>query len=116
LGALIGSGYVDLRQDLVAEASARFASVLAERPNDIDALVGSGLAAWRLGQLDEVASRFRRVEALDPGNSMALEYLAQLPAGVGAAPERAPLILPDTLVLAARTSGNHFQVPTGSRG
>lgn len=114
-GAATGSGYVALREDRLDDAVAAFEAVLALEEGVVDAWVGVGLAAWRTGDLDRTREAFLRVQTLDPAREIASDYLARIPPGVGPPPERPPLVLPDTLVLAARTLGDRFQVP-GLRG
>ncbi|MDP2958439.1 MAG: tetratricopeptide repeat protein [Longimicrobiales bacterium] len=112
LYAMTGLGYVALREGADAEAGRLFGDVAAERPDDVDALVGLGLVAWRAGDLEAVRVRFLRVAELVPDHPTALEYLGRLPAELGPAPERPPLVLPDTLVFPARTRGDRFEVRT----
>jgi tetratricopeptide (TPR) repeat protein len=110
-GARVGLGYVALREGGVAEALSMFQGVLQEQPSNLDALVGLGLGAWRLGDMEGVLAAFGQVEELEPGNETARDYLARLPPGLGPPPPRPPLVLPDSLVLPARTHGEWFQVP-----
>lgn len=113
--AATGMGYVALREGDAAVAREWFSRTLEARPDDVDALVGLGLLAWRQGDLEEVRRRFTRVEELAPGHPTAREYLGRLPAELGPAPERAPLTLPDSLVVRARAHGDRLEVRT-SRG
>lgn len=110
--ARTGLGYVFLRQDTLDLARAAFLVVVESQPDNLDALTGLGLIAWRQADLDEVSIRFGRVLELDAGNTTAIGYLDQLPEGVGPAPERPPLVLPDTVEYPARTSGEYFEVRT----
>lgn len=117
LYARTGLGYVELREGEDAEARRLFQAVVAARPDDVDALVGLGLLAWRVGDLDAVAERFGRVLELAPGHPTALDYLERLSPSLGPAPEREPLVLPDTLEYPARVAGDRFEVrsPEGWR-
>lgn len=108
--ALTGLGYVELRAGDDDRASLLFLRAVAEDPESVDALTGLGLLGWRAGDLEEVRERFTRVRELDPDNPTALEYLDRLPEGLGPAPERQPLELPDTLQYHARAHGDQFQV------
>ena len=110
--ARTGLGYVALREGDAAAARRSFDAVLAQAPGNVDALVGRGLAAWRQGDLATVRSAFTRVRELDPGNTEARDYLARLPEGIGPAPARPPLVLPDTVVYPARARGDRFEVRT----
>ena len=110
-----GLGYVALRNGSNEEAAAWFQRALEGSPGSVDAHLGVGLLAWRRGDLATVLESFRRVEELDPGNETAREYLARVPPGVGTPPVRPPLVLPDSLVLPARTTRESFQV-RGPRG
>ena len=110
--ARTGLGYVALREGADAEARELFARVVSANPDDVDALVGLGLVAWRAGDLEEVSLRFSRVAEVSPGHPTAGEYLGRLPAGLGPAPDRPPLVLPDTVVYPARTFGDRFEVRT----
>ncbi|HEX5724678.1 MAG TPA: glycosyltransferase, partial [Longimicrobiaceae bacterium] len=111
-GAGTGMGYVLLRAGEVERARAAFEAIAARDAGNVDALVGLGLAAWRQGDLAAVRSAFVRVQRLDPGNAEAREHLARLPEGLGEAPQRPPLVLPDTPVYPARTHGDRFEVRT----
>jgi tetratricopeptide (TPR) repeat protein len=110
--AATGLGYVSLREGDDARARTLFYMVVAARPDDVDALVGLGLVAWRAGDLEEVRDRFLRVQEVAPDHPTAADYLARLPEGLGPAPERPPLVLPDTLVYPARAAGDRFEVRT----
>ena len=111
-GALTGLGYVELRDGNTAAARGRFDAVLAQAPDNVDALVGRGIAAWREGDLPAVRSAFTRVQRIDPNNADARDYLARLPEGLGQAPARPPLVLPDSTVYPARVNGDRFEVRT----
>ncbi len=108
--ARTGLGYVTLRAGDDEKARALFEEVVTKAPDDVDALVGLGLVAWREGKLQEVRERFGRVRELAPDNPTARDYLARLPEGLGPAPARPPLVLPDTLVYPARVDGRRFEI------
>ncbi len=111
--ARTGLGYVDLRDGANERAEAHFERVLGAEPDYVDALVGLGLVSWRAGELEEVFDLFERVLDLSPDHPTALDSLDRVRGRVmGAAPERPPLILPDTLVYPARTAGDRFEVRT----
>jgi hypothetical protein len=109
--AVAGVGYVALREGDDEAARERFRGALELNPVHVDALVGLGLVAWRAGDLRAVARRFERVRELDPDNATARAYLARLPEGLGPAPERPPLALPDSTRVAARVRDGRFEVP-----
>ena len=90
LGARIGVAYVALRGGEDEEARAGLETLRVVAPENIDVLVGLGILAWRRGDLSEVGRVFSEVEALDPGNSTAADYLGRLPGG-GAPPAVDPL-------------------------
>ena len=110
LGARTGMAYIDLREGRTEEARVRFTAVLEVDPESVDALIGLGILAWRRGDLGEVGWFFSRVEELDPGNSTAVDYLGRIPAGPGTAPERPPLVRPDTLEYPSRAHGDLLEV------
>ena len=110
--ASTGLGYVELREGRDDRARTLFERVARVQPENVDALVGLGLLAWRAGDLPAVRERFLRVREIAPDNPTAREYLARLPAGLGEARPRPPLVVPDTLVYPARTHGDRFEVRT----
>jgi hypothetical protein len=112
IGARIALGYVDLREARLERARERFRQAVRGAPDDVDAWVGLGLVAWRSGDLEAVHQAFTRAQRLDPDRPEPREYLARLPAGVGPAPQRPPLVLPDTTVYPARVNGSRFEVRT----
>ncbi len=79
LGARIGLGYVALRSGEDEEARSLLETLLVVDSTNVDVLVGLGILAWRRGELSEVSRFFSAVEALEPGNETALEYLERLP-------------------------------------
>jgi hypothetical protein len=105
-GAAVGSGYGYLRQDRLDDAKRRFELALSLAPQTVDALQGLGLIAFRSGDDAEARRRFTAVLELSPDHPEAREYLDQL----GTPPVRAPLVLPDTIELAARTHTGRFEV------
>ena len=109
--AQVGLGYTALRGGRLDEAASRFAAVLGRTPDDLDALQGAGLAAWQRGDSAGAVRWFRTVLEIQPDNSAALDLLRQL-AGLPP-PDRAPLVLPDTVQTFARTRGDRFEVLTG---
>ncbi|MGD2067389.1 MAG: tetratricopeptide repeat protein, partial [Gemmatimonadota bacterium] len=112
LSALTGLGYVALRADDRDAARRRFGAVLDRNPSSVDALTGMGLLAWRKGDVEDASGRFRRVLELEPGHATAREYLDRIPGVLGPAPERPPLLLPDTLEYRSRARGDRFEVRT----
>jgi tetratricopeptide (TPR) repeat protein len=108
--ALTGAGYVFLREGKEGPARERLQQVVDLESEHVDALVGLGILAWRAGDLEEVDRRFRQVLELSPGHPEAEEFLGRLPAGMGPAPERAELVLPDTVEVRFRAQGDHLEV------
>ena len=109
--ARTGLGYVALRADDLDGAVALWTAVIAAEPDNVDALTGLGLVAWRRADLERAENAFARVVALVPNHSTALEYLERIrEPSLGPAPERPPLVLPETLVYPARTAGDRFEV------
>ncbi|NNM05349.1 MAG: tetratricopeptide repeat protein [Gemmatimonadetes bacterium] len=88
LGARIGTAYVALRGGEDEEARSRLETLLVVDPGNIDVLVGLGILAWRRGELSEVARFFSEVQALEPENATAGQYLERLPAHLRARPPR----------------------------
>ncbi len=110
--ATVGLGYVALREGRLDDAERRFNAAVARDSAQVDAHVGLGIAAWRQGELEAVHEQFTRVQALDPTRPEAHDYLARLPGGIGAPPERPPLVLADSLLVPARTNGDRFEIAT----
>jgi tetratricopeptide (TPR) repeat protein len=111
--ARTGLAYVALRADDLDEAVALWTTVVAAEPDNVDALTGLGLVAWRRADLERAEDVFAQVTALVPEHPTALEYLELIRGpSLGPAPERPPLVLPDTLVFPARTAGDRFEVRT----
>jgi len=115
VGARTGLAYVDLREGRDEAARQGFSWVLERDGMNLDALIGLGILAWRRGDLAEVDRRFRRVEELDPGNATAADYLHRIPPGIGAPPERPPLVVSDTVQYWSRAHGDFLEV-RGSEG
>jgi tetratricopeptide (TPR) repeat protein len=115
LEARIGRAYVLLRQGSDEASRQEFSEILVDAPDRADVVTGLGLLAWRRADLQEVAARFSRVLELVPDDPTALAYLSRLPRGTGPAPERPPLVVPDTLEYPSRVQGEHFEIrgPTG---
>lgn len=113
--ARTGLSYVALRQDRIAEAIGLADAVLRRLPTNEDALVARGMAAWRKGDLATVFRVFTLVQQSNPGHSDARNYLARIPPGFGRPPERAPLVLPDTVIVGVRALNRRFEV-LGERG
>ncbi len=111
IGARVGSGYVALRQGEIRDARAWFDGVLQTDSTVMDALVGLGLAEWQLGDEQVAREIFVRVLTLDPSRQEIEDYLDQL----GRPPLRPRLVLPDTVVTWARTSGDRFEVFAAGR-
>jgi len=72
--------------------------------------VGWALVAWRSGDRPAAVRRFQAVLRREPGNATALEFLDRLDALP--APERPPLVLPDTIEAFARAAGDRLEVLT----
>jgi len=68
-------GATAYRQGRYDEAASRFAAVLAEEPDRLDALVGLGLARYQLGAWDDAVDVLERAVAQAPGHAMARLYL-----------------------------------------
>jgi hypothetical protein len=73
---------------------------------------GLGLAEWRLDEYDAARALFDQVLRLDPQRDDVRQHLASVPEGMGRAPERPPLVLPDTMVHYARAHGDVLEVRT----
>lgn len=104
-------GYNRLQQDELDLARDRFDTVLGRDTLVLDAVVGRGLVAWREADLAEAYRLFSRVVAIQPGNELALGYLARIPVGFGSV-DRPPLSRPDTVVYPARTRAGRIEVRT----
>jgi tetratricopeptide (TPR) repeat protein len=112
--ARTGLGYVSLRAGADSLAVSLWSVAAAANPDDVDAITGLGLAAWRRADTEGVRRHFTRVLELVPDHSTAIEYLGRIVLA-GPAPERPPLVIPDTLVYPARTNADRFEVrgPSG---
>jgi hypothetical protein len=111
LGATVGAGYGYLRGNRLVEARRQFERALQHAPQTVDALQGIGLVASRRGNGREARRLFTQVLALAPDHAEAREQLDRL----GTPPVRAPLEVPNTLVLASRTCGDRFEVAARGR-
>jgi tetratricopeptide (TPR) repeat protein len=60
------------------EAYGLYATYLARRPNDADALARLGVLAFQLGQYDEAVARWQSALAANPRQPAARRYLAQV--------------------------------------
>jgi tetratricopeptide (TPR) repeat protein len=60
------------------EAYAHYQKMLAAFPNNVDALVNYGLLAARLGHTDEATSSWEKAITIDPGQTNAQLYLAEM--------------------------------------
>ncbi len=110
--ATVGLGYARLRQGDDSAAERLFLAAVELDSASVDGLAGLGLVAWRAGDLEAVDRWFQRVLELAPDHAEARTYLGRLPEGLGEAPARPPLVLPDTLTYPARVEGEEFQVRT----
>lgn len=111
-----GLGYVALRGGRIPLAIARFDSARAVAMSpDADAVIGLGIATFRAGDRARAREAFLQANALVPGDSLVLDYLARLPRAISAAdlPARPR---PDSLHIAARTGQRIFEVPDGQGG
>lgn len=125
-GARTGRGYLALRQGALEEAETLFRLVTEAEASSVDAWHGKGLVAWRRGMLDDAEVAFSRVLSLDPGNADARLNLDRIAAAradlappreaatLGPAPQRPPLVRPDTVVYPARTNGDRFEIRTAN--
>lgn len=110
-GVWVGLAYLDLRNNSRANAEKLFDAALRREPRNIDALVGRGISAWRGGDLKGVRIYFKRVQAIDPQNTDAREYLARVPERAPP-PVRSALVRSDIVLYNSRVTGDHFEVRT----
>lgn len=68
-------GATAYRQGRYDEAASRFAAVLAEDPDRLDALVGLGRARYKLGDWDAAVDALERAVVQAPGHATARLYL-----------------------------------------
>lgn len=106
LAATVGTGYGYFRGDRFVEARHQFERALERAPQTVDAIQGLGLIASRRGNGIEARRLFTEVLTLVPDHAEARAQLDRL----GTPPERAPLVVPDSLGLTSRTRGDGFQV------
>ena len=65
------------------EAYQRYQTLLAQYPNDVEALINAGLLAHRMGHADEAVDDWNRALALDPSQGSAQLYLGDALAARG---------------------------------
>ncbi|HUP90396.1 MAG TPA: hypothetical protein VM100_13650 [Longimicrobiales bacterium] len=110
--ALTGLSYVALREGRAREAILLADSVLKRHPENEDALIARGIGALRVVDYTTANRIFVSILARNPNNSEVKQYLASIPAGLGKAPPRPPLVLPDTVIAHARIAHRYFEVST----
>ncbi|AVF36379.1 cellulose biosynthesis protein BcsC [Rahnella sikkimica] len=76
-GAAKGQGFSALNSGDVTSAKAKFESVLADNPNDADALAGLGYIAQRSGNFEEASQYLSKAAAQGGANSAQLSNQAQ---------------------------------------
>ncbi|MFO7893367.1 MAG: hypothetical protein R6U63_06535 [Longimicrobiales bacterium] len=113
--ALTVLGYGRLQRGELDDARRHFDAVLARDTTLVDALIGRGLVAWREADPGGAFRLFSRVVAAEPGNELALSYLARIPVGFGSV-DRPPLTVPDTVVYPARAQAGRFEVRAPGTG
>lgn len=112
-GALTGAGYAAMRRGLLVEAAHYLQRAIAQDSASYDAVAGAGMVAFRSGNLADARRRFARAVQIVPGDSVALSYLATMPAELEALP---PHVRPLALTIAARTGRRVFEVPDSAAG
>jgi hypothetical protein len=113
LDSKVGLGYVALQVQESAHAESLFRAVLAADSANGDGWCGLALAASRLGRMREAIEAGRRAWALQPGNADTRILLDRLLPGWERSPHgprRGPA--PHGMVVAARTRGERFEIPT----
>lgn len=108
--ALVGLGFVSLRQERAKEAEHRFGRVLAVDSTDADAWYGLGLARLRRGDRPAATRAFRGALRIAPGYAEAADQLLALGVDSGLAPPPRPLATESQVP--ARTAGERFAVRT----
>ena len=111
LDALNGMGYVALRQGRLAAADSIFRSVTRADSASGDAWSGLAFTANRRGDTATALSASRRAIALDPKNADVRRLLDQLEPDWDRV-RTPPKARPGKLQVAARTIGEHFEVPS----
>ncbi|WP_047606477.1 cellulose biosynthesis protein BcsC [Rahnella aquatilis] len=76
-GAAKGQGFTALNSGDVTSAKAKFESVLADNPNDADALAGLGYIAQRSGNFEQASEYLSKAAAQGGPNSVQLSNQAQ---------------------------------------
>lgn len=110
--ALTGLSYVSLREGRTGAAILLADSVLKRQPENEDALIARGIGALRVADYATANRIFQSILARNPASAEARQYLAAIPAGLGSAPARPPLALPDTVIAHAHTAHRYFEVST----
>ena len=110
----VGLGYVALRNLSLDSAQAYFDRVLGRDSLHVEALIGRGLTEWRTEEYESARATFRRALRIDPSRHDVVEHLGKLPAPLRGAPEREPLLRPDTLEYHARVNGEQLEVRTAT--
>jgi hypothetical protein len=113
LDAKVGLGYVALRLGEPARAESLFQIVVGTDPANGDAWSGLAHAADQQSRAVEAIAPARRSWALHPGNPEIRDLLDRLLPGWerGSVVERSR---PESLVVAARTHGDRFEVPSAN--
>ncbi|MEO8637222.1 MAG: hypothetical protein ABI587_18250, partial [Gemmatimonadales bacterium] len=113
LDAMVGLGYVALRQDRVGSADSLFRVVVQHDSLNGDAWDGLTLSNWRRGDQTAALGAGRHAIRLHPDNAATRSVLSQIDPDwdrtAGGRPSR-----PEALRVDARTQGNAFQVPAGT--
>jgi tetratricopeptide (TPR) repeat protein len=109
--ALVGLGFVLLRQDSAAVAAEHFSRALATDARDADAWYGLGLARKRLGQRDRAVAAWQEALRLAPGYADVEQQL--LAAGKADSLALPPAPRPLEPAVPARTSGEAFEISSG---
>ena len=107
-GAMVGLGFVALRNNDPAAAQARFDGALAADSNNADAWYGRGLARRRRGDLPGALAAWRRALRIAPDYHDAADAL--LAAGVDSGVPRPPFTRSPVALVPARTSGERFEI------
>lgn len=111
--AKVGLAYASLRLGETARAESLFRTVVNADSANADAWVGLAHAAERRSRATDAIAAARRSWALHPGNPEVRDLLDRLLPGWDRAP-RVARSLPESLMIAARTHGDRFEVPSAS--